>query len=73
MSDDRPVALDAYPVHQAPLSMKHLVTGDRNAYVMLRVAYRQIHFGEAQVPQDPDSLILHHGSLAAMVQGSYWT
>ncbi|MFI1396848.1 hypothetical protein [Streptomyces sp. NPDC020681] len=32
MSDDRPVALDEYPVHQAPLSMKHLVTGDRNAY-----------------------------------------
>ncbi|MCX4821687.1 hypothetical protein OG883_17700 [Streptomyces sp. NBC_01142] len=32
MSDDRPVPLDEYPVHQAPLSMKHLVTGDRNAY-----------------------------------------
>ncbi|MEU9010322.1 hypothetical protein AB0D12_11150 [Streptomyces sp. NPDC048479] len=32
MSDDRPIALDEYPVHQAPLSMKHLVTGDRNAY-----------------------------------------
>ncbi|UQX00190.1 hypothetical protein [Streptomyces sp. RerS4] len=32
MSVDRPVPLDEYPVHQAPLSMKHLVTGDRNAY-----------------------------------------
>ncbi|AQT71517.1 hypothetical protein [Streptomyces sp. fd1-xmd] len=32
MPADRPVALDEYPVHQAPLSMKHLVTGDRNAY-----------------------------------------
>ena len=32
MSDDRPIPLDEYPVHQAPLSMKHLVTGDRNAY-----------------------------------------
>ena len=30
--DDRPVALDEYPVHQAPLSMRHVVTGDRNAY-----------------------------------------
>ncbi|MFJ5078467.1 hypothetical protein ACIP8Z_28230 [Streptomyces sp. NPDC088553] len=30
--DDRPVALDEYPVHQAPLSMKHHVSGDRNAY-----------------------------------------
>jgi hypothetical protein len=28
----RPVALDEYPIHQAPLSMKHLVSGDRNAY-----------------------------------------
>ncbi|MER5889887.1 hypothetical protein ABT160_39185 [Streptomyces sp. NPDC001941] len=32
MSDDRPVPLDEYPVHQAPLSMKHHVSGDRNAY-----------------------------------------
>lgn len=32
MSADRPVALDEYPIHQAPLSMKHLVSGDRNAY-----------------------------------------
>jgi aminoglycoside phosphotransferase (APT) family kinase protein len=45
----------------------------RHAIVMLRVAYRQVHFGETQVPEDPDALILHHASLAAMVQGSYWT
>lgn len=32
MPADRPVPLDEYPVHQAPLSMKHLVSGDRNAY-----------------------------------------
>ncbi|WP_405739381.1 phosphotransferase family protein [Streptomyces sp. NBC_00028] len=44
----------------------------RQAVVMLRVAYRQVHFGEAVVPPDPDTLILHHGSLRAMVQGSYW-
>ncbi|MGW6059079.1 phosphotransferase family protein [Streptomyces sp. NPDC055189] len=44
----------------------------RHAVVMLRVAYRQVHFGEAAVPEDPDTLILHHASLAAMVQGSYW-
>ncbi|MEV8018496.1 phosphotransferase family protein [Streptomyces sp. NPDC086554] len=44
----------------------------RHAIVMLRVAYRQVHFGEAAVPEDPDTLILHHASLAAMVQGSYW-
>ncbi|XUL86819.1 phosphotransferase family protein [Streptomyces galilaeus] len=44
----------------------------RHAIVMLRVAYRQVHFGESAVPADPDTLILHHGSLRAMVQGSYW-
>ncbi|WP_327357561.1 phosphotransferase family protein [Streptomyces sp. NBC_01304] len=45
----------------------------RHAVVMLRVAYRQVHFGEVAVPEDPDKLILHHASLAAMVQGSYWS
>ncbi|MEV1024565.1 hypothetical protein [Streptomyces sp. NPDC050264] len=30
--DDRPVAFDEYPIHQVPLSMKHVATGDRNAY-----------------------------------------
>ncbi|MGW6531516.1 phosphotransferase family protein [Streptomyces venezuelae] len=47
----------------------------RHAIVMLRVAYRQVHFGEAAVPADEkaaDTLILHHDSLAAMVQGTYW-
>lgn len=43
----------------------------RHAVVMLRVAYRQVHFGESAVPADPDTLILHHDSLRAMVQGSY--
>jgi hypothetical protein len=27
-----PVPLDEYPVHQAPLSMRHVATSDRNAY-----------------------------------------
>ncbi|MFD5630204.1 phosphotransferase family protein [Streptomyces sp. NPDC127072] len=44
----------------------------RHAIVMLRIAYRQAHFGEIAVPRDPDTLILHHDSLRAMVQGSYW-
>ncbi|MFJ4524332.1 phosphotransferase family protein [Streptomyces sp. NPDC088810] len=43
----------------------------RHAIVMLRIAYRQVHFGEAAVPADPDTLILHHDSLRAMVQGTY--
>ena len=47
----------------------------RHAIVMLRVAYRQAHFGEVEVPanaEDVDSLILHHATLEAMVRGDYW-
>lgn len=44
----------------------------RHAIVMLRVAYRQAYFGEVEVPENPDSLILHHATLAAMVRGEYW-
>ena len=43
----------------------------RHAVVMLSVACRQVHFGESAVPADQHSLILHHDSLRAMVQGGY--
>ncbi|MGW5734528.1 MULTISPECIES: phosphotransferase family protein [Streptomyces] len=56
----------------AAMDFHTLYAALRHAVVMLRVAYRQVHFGEAEVPDDPDRLILHHASLAAMVQGSYW-
>ncbi|MGW6271283.1 phosphotransferase family protein [Streptomyces sp. NPDC055060] len=56
----------------AAMDFHTLYAALRHAVVMLRVAYRQVHFGEAEVPEDPDRLILHHASLAAMVQGSYW-
>ncbi|MET9365341.1 phosphotransferase family protein [Streptomyces sp. NPDC006632] len=45
----------------------------RHAVVMLRIAYRQVHFGEAVPPADPDALILHRASLEAMVRGTYWS
>ncbi|MGW3008369.1 phosphotransferase family protein [Streptomyces sp. NPDC001219] len=44
----------------------------RHAIVMLRVAYRQVHFGEVPVPDDADALILHRDSLEAMIEGRYW-
>ncbi|MFD9887506.1 phosphotransferase family protein [Streptomyces alboflavus] len=62
LTGHRPRDMDFYTLYAAL----------RHAVVMLRVAYRQVHFGEATVPADPDTLILHHASLAAMVQGSYW-
>ncbi|MFI5803882.1 phosphotransferase family protein [Streptomyces sp. NPDC051561] len=45
----------------------------RHAVVMLRIAYRQAHFGEVRVPEDPDVLIMHRDSLQAMVRGTYWS
>ncbi|MFG3256318.1 phosphotransferase family protein [Streptomyces sp. NPDC048172] len=44
----------------------------RHAIVMLRIAYRRIHFGEAVPPPDPDDLIMHRASLERMLEGSYW-
>lgn len=44
----------------------------RHAVVMLRVAYRRVHFGEAEVPADPDDLIMHRHTLEAMLDGDYW-
>ncbi|MFE3647587.1 phosphotransferase family protein [Streptomyces sp. NPDC059152] len=44
----------------------------RHAIVMLRVAYRQVHFGEVPVPADADGLILHRDTLEEMLAGRYW-
>ncbi|MFI5686115.1 hypothetical protein [Streptomyces sp. NPDC051636] len=49
-----------------------LYAAPRHAIVMLRVAHRQVHFGEVPLPAVPDTLTLHHGGLRAMAQGSYW-
>ncbi|WP_405782522.1 phosphotransferase family protein [Streptomyces sp. NBC_00859] len=43
----------------------------RHAIVMLRIAYRQVHFGEVRAPADPDAMILHRASLEALVHGTY--
>ncbi|WP_434587964.1 phosphotransferase family protein [Streptomyces sp. A5-4] len=45
----------------------------RHAVLMLRIGYRQVHFGEVRVPADPDTMILHRASLDAMVRGTYWS
>ena len=49
----------------------------RHAVVMLRIAYRQVHFGETALPDPPtgadvDRLILHRPTLEAMIEGRYW-
>lgn len=43
-----------------------------HAIVMLRVAYRQVHFGEVLVPADTDALIPRRSTLEVMIDGRYW-
>jgi aminoglycoside phosphotransferase (APT) family kinase protein len=44
----------------------------RHAIVMFRITRRQILFGEATMPENPDHAFIHHPTLAAMIDGSYW-
>jgi aminoglycoside phosphotransferase (APT) family kinase protein len=44
----------------------------RHGVIMFRVNTRQIAFGEAAMPADRDELVLHHRTLRAMMDGTYW-
>jgi aminoglycoside phosphotransferase (APT) family kinase protein len=44
----------------------------RHGIVMFRITRRSVHFGEAEMPEDPDLAILHHAHLARMIEGVYW-
>ncbi len=43
----------------------------RHAIVMARIKRRMIHFGEDQVPDDPDDYVLHRVSLEKLLAGTY--
>jgi aminoglycoside phosphotransferase (APT) family kinase protein len=43
----------------------------RQAIVMARVKRRMIHFGEDQVPDEPDDYVLHRASLEKLLAGTY--
>ena len=43
----------------------------RHAIVMSRVKRRMIHFGEDQVPEDPDDYVMHRASLDKLLAGTY--
>jgi aminoglycoside phosphotransferase (APT) family kinase protein len=44
----------------------------RHGIIMSRIARRAIHFGEAEMPDDVDDLIMHRSTLESMLAGSYW-
>jgi aminoglycoside phosphotransferase (APT) family kinase protein len=44
----------------------------RQAIIMSRTQRRQVHFGEATMPDDVDDTILHRASLERLLDGTYW-
>ena len=43
----------------------------RHAIIMARIKRRMIHFGEDQVPEDPDDYVMHRASLERLLAGTY--
>jgi aminoglycoside phosphotransferase (APT) family kinase protein len=43
----------------------------RHAIVMARIKRRMIHFGEDQVPEDPDDYVMHRAALEELLAGTY--
>jgi aminoglycoside phosphotransferase (APT) family kinase protein len=43
----------------------------RHAIVMARIKRRMVHFGEDQVPDDPDDYVLHRAALDKLLAGTY--
>ncbi|MGH9249098.1 MAG: phosphotransferase family protein, partial [Acidimicrobiales bacterium] len=41
--------------------------------VFLRTGHRQVHFGEADEPDDVDDLVMNREPLERMLAGSYWS
>jgi aminoglycoside phosphotransferase (APT) family kinase protein len=44
----------------------------RHGIVMAQVTRRAVAFGEAEMPDDPDDLIMHKPTLYEMIDGTYW-
>ncbi|MGW0019052.1 phosphotransferase family protein [Rhodococcus sp. NPDC003382] len=43
----------------------------RHGIVMSQIMRRRVHFGEMEIPADPDQLVLHHAMLAQLIDDSY--
>ncbi len=44
----------------------------RDGIIMSRIARRRIHFGETEMPSDPNDLIMHRAALESLLEGTYW-
>jgi aminoglycoside phosphotransferase (APT) family kinase protein len=61
-SGHQPVDLDWFIVYGAL----------RHGIVMTRATRRGAQFGDQELPEDPDDLVMHRRSLEAMLDGKYW-
>lgn len=55
-----------------PLRWYQAYAAMRHGVIMRRVTERAVLFGEAVMPEDPDSMIMHASTLRAMLDGTYW-
>jgi len=59
--------------HAVPdLAFYELYAALRHGIVMARIHARRVHFGEAEWPEDVDSVIPHRETLERMLDGSHW-
>ncbi len=54
------------------LAFYELYAALRHGIVMARIHARRVHFGEAEWPEDVDSVIPHRETLERMLDGSHW-
>ena len=70
--DDVAAAYTARTGHQVrDLDWYLVYAALRDGVVMSRIKRRMIHFGQDQVPEDPDDYVMHQASLHRMLDGSY--
>jgi aminoglycoside phosphotransferase (APT) family kinase protein len=54
------------------LSFYEVYASLRHAIIMFRIGRRAVHFGETEMPDDPDDLVTHRGMVQRMLDGTYW-
>ncbi|MUM19084.1 phosphotransferase family protein [Mycobacterium sp. CBMA271] len=59
--------------HAADMDFYTAYAALQHAVIMVRIQMRAIAFGQAQMPDDPDDLILHRPALQKMLDGTYWS
>lgn len=61
--------LSGHPLRDMDFYLTYAAT--RHAIAMARVKRRMIHFGEDQVPADPDDYVMHRASVEELLAGTY--